>query len=89
MNEKELRLECLRLASKDAGLNTDAEFIVSKADQFYSFLRNRHEQGKDKTGKEKQDTKDCCEHQGFAQTQHLAVFPLTPEQYALLSQVQG
>ncbi len=89
MTDQELRLECLRLASKDAGLSTDAGFIVSKAALFHSFLLNRHEPSKDKTGKEKQDTKDCCEHQGFAQNQHLAVFPLTPELHALLSRLQG
>lgn len=85
MTDQELRLECLRLASKDAGLNTDAEFIVSKADQFYSFLRNRQLPMPNKLHTDQQEKEG---HPSLdALSKKLIVFPLTPEQHALLSQL--
>lgn len=40
MDEKELRLECLRLAEKSTGQKMAAKLIVSEAALFYQFLQN-------------------------------------------------
>ena len=89
MNDQELRLECLRLANKDADLHTSAELIISKAALFHSFLLNRHLLNSAKTDKDLQEKEGCHEEFDCSEQQHLVVVALTPELRAALSQLQG
>jgi hypothetical protein len=43
LNDQELRLECLRLAEKNSGTDTQQEAIVEKATAFYVFLTSQHQ----------------------------------------------